>query len=75
MKLGGKTMRELHYPHFHRPDWHAVEKRFEQMIRAPWFWPTLVLLSMILLLIVLSILAGSGTGRASPLPIRYPFMP
>ncbi|MGH2271854.1 hypothetical protein ACQ9LF_08645 [Anaerohalosphaeraceae bacterium U12dextr] len=68
-------MHELHLPHFHRPDWHAVEKRFEQVIHAPWFWPTIVLLAMILVLVVLSILAGGGTAQVSPLPIRYPFMP
>lgn len=68
-------MRELHLPHFHRPDWHAMGAYFNQMTHASWFWPTIILLSMILLLIVLSVLAGGGTGQVTSSPIRYPFMP
>ncbi|MBN2513127.1 MAG: hypothetical protein JXB18_09340 [Sedimentisphaerales bacterium] len=68
-------MRELHLPHFHRTDWHSVGTFFNQMIHASWFWPAIILLSMLLLLIALSILAGSGTGQATPYPVRYPFMP
>lgn len=68
-------MREIHLPHFHRPDWHVVGTYFTQMTHAPWFWPIIILLSMLLLLIVLSVLAGGGTGQVRPSPIRYPFMP
>ncbi len=68
-------MRQYHLPHLHKPDWHQLGIDFDKMIHSYWFWPAIVMLFFVLMVILAIMIGNRNTNQLPYYPMHYPFMP
>jgi hypothetical protein len=67
-------MHNIHFSHWHLPDWPAVKSHLGHWVHDPRFWAAVILGILVILMLITSFIANQGVSTSSP-PYRYPIYP